>query len=256
MEANNVIEVVSKTREITLPHYGNIEAKGQKSEFAIDAFTEIDQKVEKHLQTELAKIVPDAGFVGEEFGGERGNRFWLVDPIDGTGHYIRGMPMCTTMLALVDSGQVVFSIIYDFVNDVLYHAERGKGAYRNNEKISVSNRTIRGAYLSCEINSQKEANKALLSEIRSRANLINTLCSGYEFALVASGKIEGRLSYDGFGKDWDYAPGSLLVSEAGGIVRNFKSDTYDYTNLNLIASNPEVYKELVRSENSIENLIN
>ena len=91
--------------------------------------------------------------------------------------------------------------------------------------------------------------------MRNRAKTLNTLSAGFEFALVATGKTEGHLVYDGFGKDYDFAPGSLLVSEAGGVVKNFKSNSFDYTNLNFIASNQKVYEELVTSEDSIERLM-
>lgn len=256
IKTQQIIGIIRDTRDITLPRFGNIEVKEYKSSSATDAVTEIDQQVEKYLKSEFEKIMPEVSFVGEEFGGDRDSGyFWLVDPIDGTGHYIRGIPFCTTMVALINDGQVIFSAIYDFVNDIMYHAELGNGAYKNDEKISVSEQSLRGAYLAFEIKSQKEENKALLTEVRSRASLLHTLCSGFEYVLVATGKIEGRLVYDGFGKDYDFAPGSLLVSEAGGVVKNFKSNNFDYTNLDFIASNPKVYEELVQSENSIEKLM-
>ncbi len=251
-----IIKAVRATRELTLPHFGNIAIKEYKSESSVDAVTEIDQAVEKKIKKDLSEILPDISFVGEEFGGNRESEtFWLNDPIDGTGHFIRGIPFCTTMLALIDKGEVIFSIIYDFVNDNIYHAELGNGAYKNDKKISVSNRNLREAYLSYEINSKKEENKKVLAAIRSKANLIHTISAGFEFALVASGKVEGRIVYDGFGKDYDFAAGTLLVKEAGGVVRNFKSDSYDYRNLNFIASNQTIYDELVGTEDSIENLM-
>ncbi len=256
IKTQEIIKVIRSTREISLPRFGNIEVKEYKSAFAIDAVTEVDQQVEKNLKAELAKVVPEASFVGEEFGGNRDSEcFWLVDPIDGTGHYIRGIPFCTTMLALIKDKQVVFSAIYDFVNDIIYHAEFGKGAYKNDEKILVSEQPLRGAYLTYEINYRNQENKALITNIQRRANVMHTLSAGFEFILVATGKIEGRLTYDGFVKDYDYTPGSLLVSEAGGIVRNFKSDSFDYKNLNFIASNPKVYAELIDSEDSIEKMM-
>lgn len=251
-----IIKAVRSTRDLTLPHFGNIAVKEYKSESSTDAVTEIDRAVEKKLEEDLAKILPDIPFVGEEFGGDRESEtFWLSDPIDGTGHFIRGIPFCTTMLALIDKGEVVFSIIYDFVNDHMYHAELGNGAYKNNERISVSNRDLQRAYMHCEINSNKEVNKEVFASISSKAKFIHTLSAGFEFVLVASGKVEGHIVYDGFGKDYDYAAGTLLVKEAGGIVRNFKSNSYDYKNLNFIASNQIVHDELTGGEDSIENLM-
>jgi fructose-1,6-bisphosphatase/inositol monophosphatase family enzyme len=61
---------------------------------------------------------------------------------------------------------------------------------------------------------------------------------------VASGKLEARICFDGFGEDWDFAPGALLVKEAGGIVRNIGSDSYDYRNHNYIAGSKAVYEDL------------
>ena len=253
---DEIIKIVRATRALTLPHFGNIAVKEYKSASFTDAVTLIDQAVEKKLEEDLAVLLPSIPFVGEEYGGDRESEtFWLCDPIDATGHYIRGIPFCTTMLALIDNGKVIFSIIYDFVNDDVYHAEEGKGAYKNDVRLSVSNRPLLQAYLACEINSKKEENREVLSAIRSKANLIHTLSAGFEFVLVASGKIEGRIVYNGFGKDYDFAAGTFLVKEAGGIVRNFKSDSYDYKNLNFIVSNQAVYDALVGSDDSIEKLM-
>jgi myo-inositol-1(or 4)-monophosphatase len=160
------------------------------------------------------------------------------------------------MLALIENGHVRFSVIYDFVNDILYHAELGNGAYKNGEKIAVSTRSLKKSYLSYEVDSQKEENKEIIATIESKATTIHHVCAGYEYALVAMGKIDGRIVYDGFGKDYDFAPGSLLVSEAGGVVKNFKSDSsYDYTNLNFFACNKSVYEELIKGENGIEKMM-
>lgn len=256
IRTNEIIEVIRSTRALSLPNFGNVDVKEYKSQSATDAVTEIDQKIEAYLKDELSKIMPDVTFVGEEFGGDRESQtFWLVDPIDGTGHYIRGIPFCTTMLALIHDDRVIFSAIYDFVNDDMYYAELGKGSFKNTDKISVSSRSTKQAYVSFEIKSHEEENKALVSEVRSRANLLNLLCSGYEFILVATGRIEARMVYDGFGKDYDFAPGALLVSEAGGVVKNFGSDSYNFKDLNFIASNKELYADLFNPENSIEKFI-
>ena len=156
------------------------------------------------------------------------------------------------MLALIENGQVTSSIIYDFVHDIIYHAERGKWAYENGQKISVSERLLDRSYMSCEIKTKNEENRDLLSFLDRKTILMHHISAGYEYVLVATGKIEGRIVYDGFGKDYDYAAWSLLVSEAGGAVKNFKSDTYSYANLNFIASNQYVYNELVNVKDSID----
>ncbi len=81
--------------------------------------------------------------------------------------------------------------------------------------------------------------------------MIQTISAGYEFVLVATGKIEARICFDPFGKDYDFAPGSLLVSEAGGIVANIGLTTYDYRNTNLIAGNKSVFENYTSGEAAI-----
>lgn len=247
-----ICEVIRKTRDTSLPHFGSAEITHKKSTLATDVVTKTDHAVEQFLCTEFAKVDPSITFVGEEFGGDRNaERFWLVDPVDGTGTYIRGLPFCTTMVALIEHGEVTFSAIYDFVGDVLYHAIRGNGAFANEEKISVSQRPFAGSYIGYESRVEKEENLQKYMEVRKRCGMLKFMCAGYEFTLVATGKLEARVQYDPYGKDYDFAPGNLLVAEAGGVVANVGSNLYDYKNVNSIAANPIVYKELTEGPDAL-----
>ena len=80
--------------------------------------------------------------------------------------------------------------------------------------------------------------------MRQRAVVLHTISAGYEFGLVAQGKLEGRISLNPFGKVWDFGPGSLLVAEAGGRVTNIGSKEYCLDNCDLIAANPFVHEAL------------
>src|SRR4051812_7360836 len=83
-----------------------------KSGSPADVVTALDQETEKRLAEQLADYDPGIAFRGEEYGGdESATTTWIVDPIDGTGHFVRGIPWCTTMIALVDRGEVVVSVI-------------------------------------------------------------------------------------------------------------------------------------------------
>lgn len=248
---DKIIEIVRSTRKFSAPYFGKVEIKSHKGDKGFDVVTRVDDDIEKFLKSELKNIMPNVSFVGEEFGGDRNkSTFWLVDPLDGTGCFVRGLPYCTTMLALISEEKVAFSIIYDFVNDDIYHAELGKGAYRNGKRIFVSDRPLKRAYLVCETNtSTSQQNVNLLLSLREESTLIHHCASGYDFMLIATGRIDGRLVCDGYGKDYDFAPGTLLVSEAGGVVRNFNSDSYNYRNLDFIACNPVVYRDLLENKN-------
>jgi len=239
------INAAKEAGETLKKQFGNIKVERVKDENAAGVVTKLDTQTEEFLFEQLTKHDSSIGFKGEEFGLQKtAERFWLVDPIDGTGFFIRGIPLCTTMLALIDHGEVVGSVLYDFVRDDVYHAEKGKGAFCNNKSIHVSNRNLSEAYINMESRLDTKEDQKKYLEMRSEMVLIGSAIAGFEFIYVATGKMDARINLHPYGKDYDFAPGSLLISEAGGIVTNIGKKTYDYTNTNLIAANPTIYKEL------------
>lgn len=249
---NSVLELIVEAGKKIKPYFGEVKGGGNKGGNAGDVVTKLDIEIEEFLASSLKKRYPSIGFKGEESGlREKTDMFWLADPIDGTGYFVRGIPGCTNMIALIDEKEIIFSAVYDFMNDNLYHAQKGQGAYCNGEKIHVSNLSLEEGflYLECDIN------KRTLPKFESLKKLSMILSSGYppgfEYAMVASGKIEGRINFEPMGCDFDYAPGIFLVKEAGGIVTNISSDKFDYTNLNSIAANEKVYRALTEGKNPI-----
>ena len=249
---NEISPIIRKTRDILLPFYGKAEEAARKGENAHSVVTELDMKVEDFLSSRLYEFDPSIGFVGEEMGGERsGKRFWPCDPIDGTLHYLRGIPNCTVMLALIDEHQVVFGAIYDFLQDVLYHAEKDEGAYANGARIHISTRRATDAYFFCETQRRKPKNAEKYWQLDERFQIMNTISAGWEYVQVATGKLEARVNLDPYGKDYDYAAGALLVKEAGGVVANLGKRTYDYRNCDLIVASPNVFAALTEGPDAI-----
>ena len=247
-----VLPMVRKTREMLLPHYGNVSEVNRKGDGAVSAVTRLDLEIETYLRDSLAKKFPDIAFAGEEFGGSRDEkRFWLCDPIDGTGHFIHGLPFCTVMLALVEDQRVNFSVVYDFVTDTLYHAARGEGAFANNTRLSVSRRSLKDAYIILESNIVKTENKLLHDKLFAKSGILIAMSAGWTLAMVAAGKLDVRVTFDGWGFDYDFAPGSLLVEEAGGVVANIGKRTYDYRNSDFLAVNKEIFEQLTESPDAI-----
>lgn len=247
-----VLDIVRAVQPLLMPHWGVATATAYKTERYNSPVTALDVEAELLLARELKKFDSSISFVGEEHRGDRAaSKFWLVDPIDGTDAFMRGLPHCTTMLALIEEGKPQFSAIYNFVTDELYHAERGKGAYRNGERIFVSERTPPEAMVGLESDLSKEENMQIFKKLRTTCSFFKTMTAGHEFALVASGKIEGRICVDPFGEDYDFVPGALLVAEAGGVVANIGSRSYDYKNLNFIAANQPVFEVLTESPDAV-----
>jgi myo-inositol-1(or 4)-monophosphatase len=253
-----VVEVVQEAGEMLAAQFGKLEAFRMKSETPVDVVTTLDLQVEQLLAARLHTAYPDIGFVGEEFGVTRAaERFWLVDPIDGTAHFVRGTPFCTTMVALIDGHEVIYSLIYDFVRKDLYVADKGHGAYLNGELIQVSSRPFKKSYLSVEANVEHyPEDLPRFLALRRSSVMMETVNCGYEFGLIATGKIEGRICMHPYGRDYDYAAGSLLVAEAGGVVANIGQTSYDYRNHDFLATNKEVYEELTSGPDALFPLLN
>jgi myo-inositol-1(or 4)-monophosphatase len=246
-----VLPIVKATRTFTKPNWGKIDCS-YKNDNAASALTEIDIQVEEFLQEHLTSVLPEIAFVGEETGGDNSAQTrWLCDPIDGTGIFVRGLHGCTTMLSLIKDDKVIAAVIYDFVADDIYYAVKGEGAYKNKTQISVNDRPLNQAYIAEEINEAdpeiQDTRKRLVQETMTTKN-IN---AGYDFIKVAEGKLDGRVSHKPFGQDYDYAPGLLIVQEAGGVVTNIGSRTYDYKNLSTIAASPVVHAALTEGPNAI-----
>lgn len=244
--------VVEASKELK-KYYGNIAvlSKGDGSSIS-GVVTEIDRKTEQFLAAELGKFSSEIGFRGEEYGVQsHRDTTWLVDPIDGTAHFIRGLPFCTTMVALVEDGEVVLSVIHDFVRGDTYYAVRGVGAFCNDKKLTVSTRSLKEGLVSFETKLEKPENYKKYIAMREKTGLISTINCGFEFAMIASGKLDGRVGLDPYGMDWDYAAGSLLVSEAGGITENIGKTTYEYQNHDFIIANKAIHSELVNGVDAI-----
>ena len=224
-----------------------------KSGSAADVVTALDVETEERLSTALGAFDGGIGVHGEELGaslgdGDSGATYWLIDPIDGTGHYVRGTPFCTTMVALIHEGRAVASVINDFVRSRLYSASLGGGATVNGEPIHVSDRSLAEAYVTAEMATVTDEEARTRARLREQVVIMATVCSGWDFAMIAEGRLEGRVVLNGYGKDHDYAPGTLLVTEAGGIVTNMGSRGYDVRDHDFVAANPRVHAALTTGE--------
>lgn len=243
--AETVLPVMRELRDMLKPQWGNIEERlkpGERESVVTDA----DMRAERHLATRLAELHPDIAFVGEESGGPRdAARLWLVDPIDGTRQFIDGEHGCTSMLALVVDGFVEFAAIYDFVEDTMYWAEKGKGAFCEETPIHVRTGTDLGAArVICEINLEKNNNDQLFAALGGVTHAERSRVAGWEFIQVARGEYDARICKDAYGYDYDFAPGTFLVAEAGGTVVNLGSPSYDYRITDLYAGNPNLASHL------------
>ena len=211
--------------------------------------TEMDLMVETRLKHALAELDPSIGFSGEETGTDYDQKtFWLVDPIDGTEPFIRGLPFSTNMIVLIDNGAPVMSVIYNFTLDEYYLAIKDKGATCNGHAIHVSQRPLERSFVVCGSGLVKKGlgDVQLRLQRKTRA-LTQVNASGFEMASIAHGAYDARIAWNSVAKPWDLAPGALLIQEAGGRVGNImpKSDGYNFLQTNVLAANPVIFDDLM-----------
>ena len=214
--------------------------------------TSSDLAVQQFLVGRLAEILPDAGFFCEEndFGDLNHEYVWIIDPIDGTANYARGIDHCSVSIALAKGGEVIAGVVYSPWRNELFHAEKGSGAFLNGSPIKASDRPLKeGLFCTAMSTYRKEFAKIcsdIIYAIYMRSNDVRRFGSAaIELCMVASGQIE--LFFEMRLQPWDYAAASLILAEAGGVSCGFDGCPMSLSNpsLTLAANNQENLSELL-----------
>ncbi|AUT62813.1 inositol monophosphatase family protein [Paraburkholderia terrae] len=188
-----------------------------------DYLTETDGEVERLIAARLAALFPDDAFFGEESGGEVGDSVWIVDPIDGTADFARGVPYFCVSIAFVLRGKTEIGVLYDPMSDELFAAHRGHGATVNGQPIKVSAITdIRQSVVELGWSSRVpfERSAKVLEKLHALGAGVKRRGSGaLGIAYVAMGRQDAYCELHI--NSWDAAAAVLLVEEAGGWVNDF-----------------------------------
>ncbi|MFZ7311111.1 inositol monophosphatase family protein [Comamonas jiangduensis] len=218
-----------------------------------DFVTEVDQAAERMIIETLLGAYPDHGILGEESGNEFGNKnsdfVWIIDPLDGTTNFIHGFPVYAVSIALSFKGKIEHAVVYDPSRNDLFTATRGRGAFLNERRIRVSKRTqLKDCLVSTGFpfrpGDNFRAYMRMFSEITQRtAGVRRPGAAALDLAYVAAGFTDGF--FETGLSIWDVAAGSLLVTEAGGLVGNFTGEADFLEQAECLAGNPRAYGQLV-----------
>ncbi|MDO5290658.1 MAG: inositol monophosphatase family protein [Pseudomonadota bacterium] len=218
-----------------------------------DFVTEIDHASENAIIETLLGAYPRHGIWAEESGRAHGqpgaDHVWIIDPLDGTTNFIHGFPVYCVSIALAVKGRVEQAVVYDPTRNDLFTATRGRGAYLNNRRIRVSRRNRLGESLIATGFPFRPGDdfptylKMMADVMQRTAGLRRPGAAALDLAYVAAGFTDGF--FETGLKPWDMAAGSLLVTEAGGLVGNFAGDALNLEQPETLAANPRVYGQLV-----------
>lgn len=211
-----------------------------------DVVTEADSAVERMIIATLRSGYPGDTFIGEEGGGAVGERCWVIDPIDGTTNFARGLPHWCVSIALVVAGRTEVGVIFDPNADLLYSAQRGSGARCNNTLIQVSGTTeVAGAMVDVGYSSRTgidDFGTMVTALLQSGVNVTQAGSAALGLARVADGRLDGYAERHLYA--WDVLAGMLLVEEAGGCVNEFLAGNSLITGNETIAATPALYAVL------------
>jgi myo-inositol-1(or 4)-monophosphatase len=231
----------------------DIESVRVSQKKANDFVTEVDHAAEQAIIETLLAAYPGHGIWAEESGKEHGAQdsefVWIIDPLDGTTNFIHGLPVYCVSIALAVKGKVEQAVVYDPTRNDLFTATKGRGAFLNDRRLRVSKRTeLKQSLISTGFPYRQgdDFNRYLgmMGDVMQRtAGLRRPGAAALDLAYVAAGYTDGFFEL-GL-QPWDVAAGSLLVTEAGGLVGNFTGESDFLEQNECLAGNPRVYGQLV-----------
>src|SRR5438309_7254511 len=213
-----------------------------------------DKRAEQMLLEDLTKARPGYGFLGEEGGTREGqdkSHTWIVDPLDGTTNFLHGIPQFAISIGLQREGTIIAGLIYNPANEELYIAERGKGAFLNDQRLRVAGRRKLGdCVIACGLphigRGDHELSRLEMTEIQNKvAGLRRFGAASLAMAFDAAGRLGGY--WERNLQPWDIAAGQIMVREAGGTISGVEGSDDPLKTGHVICGNEFVHGELVKT---------
>lgn len=236
--------------KIILRGMNKLESLDVKTKGRNDYVSEIDYQAENIIIQTIKEAYPDHSFLAEESGKEgRGDYQWIIDPLDGTTNYLHGFPAFSVSIAMRYKDVLQSSVVYNPLNDEMFLASKGDGAYLNQQRIRVS--AQRDMSLSLigtgfpfrnydNLDSYMEMFKTILPKV---SGIRRPGSAALDLAYVAAGRLDGFWEMDL--SPWDIAAGVLLITEAGGVVSDFAEKDNYLVSGDIVAGNIDIHQALL-----------
>jgi myo-inositol-1(or 4)-monophosphatase len=220
-----------------------------------DFVTQVDKEAEAAIIEILRDACPDYGILAEESGAAVGRNpqseyQWIIDPLDGTTNFIHGLPQYAVSIALAKNGVVEQGVVSDTNRNELFVAAKGKGAFLNNRRLRVSGRiklqdALVGTGFPYRVFEHLDAYLAIFRELTQKtAGLRRPGAASLDLAYVAAGRLD---AFWEFGlAPWDMAAGSLLITEAGGLICDLAGEADYLKSGNVVAGSPKIFSQVLQ----------
>lgn len=233
---------------------GKILRDGYKKKYKVntktgpgDLVTEYDYKSEKFIIAEIKKKFPDHGIMSEE-SGVSGNRkdFWMIDPLDGTRGFVKKLHQFAVPIAFVSGDEVQMAAVYIPINDELFFAAKGKGAFLNNKRIRCSNVSELYAAVASPLflKSNQIAKKVYNFILDNDMSVFVPMSAALNIVYFAAGRIDLMFAHGSF--PWDYAIGGLIAAESGARVTEIDGQAFRWDSKSILVANPKLHKQVLQ----------
>jgi myo-inositol-1(or 4)-monophosphatase len=247
---NAAIEIAKEAGRFLKINLGKVKNIQRKKE-EINLVTEIDKESEKKIVEFIKSKFPHHSILAEEGGEAKSDSSykWIIDPLDGTTNYTHSFPVFCVSIALEYKGEVILGVIYDPNFDELFWAEKGKGAFLNGKKISVSKtdkliKSMLATGFPYNIRENPDNCIEHFVNFLMEAQAIRRLGSAaLDLAYVACGRLDGFWEVNL--NPWDVAAGKIIVEEAGGKITDFYGNKFSIYTKGVVASNGLIHEQML-----------
>lgn len=233
--------------DIILRNLGQLLTSDVQTKQTFDFVTRVDRWSEAVIMQTIREKFPHHLFLSEETLKQEANGSyrWIIDPLDGTTNYIHSYPMFSVSIALEYQNEIILCVVFDPLRDELFHAVKGGGSFLNNRRICVSDITLAEKSLIATgfPFKKKEMIDLYLDAFRKIFKQVSDIrragSAALDLAYIAAGRLEGFFELNL--SPWDIAAGSLLITEAGGIITDFGGGNEYLSTGNVVAGNNKMH---------------
>jgi len=246
------IEAARRGAAVLLRYWENIGKEQADLKARNDWVSAADRESEAAINEFLAQERPDDATLGEETGSSgatENRRTWIIDPLDGTSNYLQHFPIWSISIALKQGDEIVAALVHEPLRDLFFTAERGAGAFRNGVPMRVSDQDkVEASFLTTGFPFRAQQYVGIYTNIFRDIIMVakgvrRPGSAALDLAYTAAGIFDGF--FEMHLAAWDIAAGSLLVTEAGGVISDFSGGDRWMDRGNIVGAPPGVHAELL-----------
>lgn len=243
-------DLAREAGDMVLKRFGKDGMHYMKSKHIFDVVTKADLRADKLITSRIKKKYPTHGIIAEESGvwNEGAEYIWVIDPIDGTLNFSKGIPIFGVMICLLHRGKVVLSVINMPATKEFFFAKANGGTFLNGKRVHCSKQSVLDESFGFGSARMRGRNAMFLGNVirqkKYNIQFSSFACMAANACYTAAGRRDWSVSLSG--QVWDFAPAYLMIKESGCTVTDTKGNPWKFGMREMVAANPRLHKELLK----------